>query len=187
MAGIRTSLIVASVLSITVALSGCVTNRSFGGGVDDISSDITLKTRLLNDDKYNYNNVDIVVFEGRMMLTGTMSSEAGISRAGDLAGRSDKTYEVINELIVGQKTSFRQGTSDAFIDEKLGLVLRADDSVIRNNFQFAVSEGVIYILGVAQNPSELNRVTEHARHIRGVKKVVSHVLFVGDPKRKKRA
>jgi len=42
-------------------------------------------------------------------------------------------------------------------------------------------QGVVYLMGVAQNQAELNRVIETARTISGVKQVVSYVKLAGEP------
>ncbi|MCI5045537.1 MAG: BON domain-containing protein [Aquisalinus sp.] len=171
----------------SVMITGCATNRTFGGGVDDVTADINLRARLFDDGLYDYSDVDLTVYEGRVLLTGTMRTREGKKHLEQLAARSANVEEVMNEIIIGQKTPFNQGTSDALIDEKLGFALLADNGVYRANYQIAVSGGIVYLLGVAQGPAELTRVTDHARNIRGVNKVVSHVLYVGDPRRQTRA
>jgi len=43
--------------------------------------------------------------------------------------------------------------------------------------------GVVYLFGIAQSQKELDRATGHARNVKGVVKVVSHVILKTDPKR----
>ena len=168
-------------------IAGCATNRTFGGSVDDVAADLNLRARLFDDGLYDYSDVDLTVYEGRVLLTGTMRTREGKRHLEELALRSANVEEVMNEIFIGPKTTFNQGTSDALIDEKLGFALLADNGVYRANYQIAVSGGIVYILGVSQGPAELTRVTDHARNIRGVRKVISHVLYVGDPRRQTRA
>lgn len=179
------SLLAAAAFSLSA--TACVQNRTIGGGVDDTTSDVSLKTKFLQDGKYDYSDVDITVFEGRIMLTGSMQTLEGKQHVAVLAGKATNVQEVLDEIEVGMRTPFQQGTTDALIDEKLGFALLADNGIIRGNYQIAVSHGVVYLLGVAQGPEELKRVTEHARTIKGVRKVVSHVIYVGDPRRQTRA
>lgn len=180
-AGLAMALFVAAALA-----TGCVQNRTIGGNVDDASADISLKSKLLQDGLYDYSDVDITVFEGRVMLTGSMRTEEGKAHVEDLARNAANVEAVINEIVLGEKTGFQQGTRDALIDQQLGAALLADAGVIRRNYQFSVSNGVIYMMGVAQGPTELTLATDHARRIAGVKKVVSHVMYVGDPARNTR-
>lgn len=175
------------VAALGTMISACATNRTFGGGVDDVAADFNLRARLFDDGLYDYSDVDLTVFEGRVLVTGTMRTAEGKNHVQDLVLRSAGVEEVMNEIIVGEKTPFSQGTSDAVIDEKLAFALLADNAVYRANYDIAVSNGIVYIIGVAQGPTELARVTDHARNIRGVQRVVSHVLYVGDPRRQTRS
>lgn len=166
-------------------LSACVTNRTLGTGVDDTGADATLKRLLLTDTKNNYSDVDITVFEGRMLLTGTVKSAGTLTALEGHARRVDHIEEILNEVIVGKGTGIRQGTRDGVIDRKFANALRADNGIYRNNYQIAVSQGTVYILGVAQGPNELARVTGHAQTIDGVSNIVSHVVYVRDPRRER--
>lgn len=170
-------------LSLALFLSACVTNRSFEEGVADTSVDIALKDALFRDTHYDTSDIDITVFEGRVMLTGTARSVDARRDLSIKARSLGGTDEVINEVLVGKKTSISQGARDAIIDQKFGWALKADNGIYRDNYQFAVSNGVIYLIGVAQGPAELDRVLGQARVIDGVKGVVPHVVFVGDPRR----
>ena len=76
-----------------------------------------------------------------------------------------------------------QGRKDAFIDQKLETALIADTGVAAGNYRILVSQGTVYLLGVAQGPNELRRVTGQAQAIEGVNEVVSHVIYVRDPRR----
>lgn len=172
--------------AVLISLPGCLTNRTVGAGIDDSSADLALKRKLLfQRDGYNYSDVDITVFEGRLMLTGTVENAAARESLAQKAEEIPAVREVLNEVIVGEHTTRRQGLSDAIIDERLGAALRADAGIYRSNFQIAVSRGVVYLLGVAQGPEEMSRVEGHAKAINGVSNVVSHVVFVGDPRRKR--
>ncbi|MFN3401475.1 MAG: BON domain-containing protein [Ferrovibrio sp.] len=44
--------------------------------------------------------------------------------------------------------------------------------------------GTVYLIGLAQNDAEIVKVTDHARTIKGVRKVVSHVWLKTDPRRR---
>ena len=166
-----------------VLLAACVQNRTLGEGIDDVGADLNLKRQLLFDDDIKTRDVDLTVFEGRLLLAGTVPSEADyqglLARARSVAS----VREVIDEVRIGAKTTPAQGRKDVLIDQKLGAALLTDNGVYRNNYQVVVSQGTVYLLGVAQGPNELRRVTDHAASIDGVEGVVSHVVFVGDPRR----
>ncbi|MEE9328547.1 MAG: BON domain-containing protein [Parvularculaceae bacterium] len=172
-----------ALLTAAFLLTGCITNRSFGDGLDDTSADANLKTALLGDKSHDYADVDITVFEGRLLLTGTMRTLVGKQHVGRLAANTENVTEVINELVVGKKTSFGQGAKDALLDERISAKFLADSDIIGGNYKVTVSKGVVYLLGLAQSAEELKEATDWARGTSGVTKVVSHVLYVGDSRR----
>src|SRR5690606_5857668 len=63
---------------------------------------------------------------------------------------------------------------------KLRTALTFDSEVQSVNYSIDTVEGIVYLLGVAQNQAELNRVTEVARTISDVKQVVSYVRILGE-------
>jgi osmotically-inducible protein OsmY len=171
------------IAALGLGLSACVTNRSFGDTVDDSAVDLSLKRELFADTAYDYSDVDIAVFEGRLLLTGTVRSIDARRELGFKAASLGRAEEILNEVVVGGRTSIGQGTRDALIDQRLTAALVADNGVFSNNYQVIVSNGTVYLLGIAQGPEELARVTGHARTVDGVRDVVSHVVFVRDPRR----
>lgn len=175
----------AALIAMALLLSACVTDRSFGTGVADTNVDLALKNALLRDTNYDTSDIDITVFEGRVLLTGTARS---LDARRDLSLKARSVVgvdEVINEVVVGPRTGLAQGARDAVIDQKMASALRADNGIYRGNYQIAVSGGVIYILGISQGPSELSRVVGHGQVIDGSRGTVPHVVFVGDPRRSK--
>ena len=169
--------------TLLVGLAACAQNRTLGEGIDDVGADLNLKRQLLFDKELTTGDVDLTVFEGRLLLTGTVPTQADyeglLSRARTVSG----VREVIDELRIGTKTTRGQEARDTLIDQKLSLAMRTDNGIYRDNYQIKVSQGTVYLLGVAQGPNELRRVTDQASTIDGVENVVSHVVFVGDPRR----
>ena len=166
-----------------ILLAGCVQNRTIGDRIDDTSAGVRLKSSLLFDRAADTSDIDMTLFEGRLMLTGTVRSESDGYYIEDKAANIGGVREVINELEVLPRTTISQGTKDAFIDQKLETALIADTGVSAGNYRVLVSQGTVYLLGVAKGPNELRRVTGQAPAIDGVKEGVSHVIYIKDPRR----
>jgi len=60
-----------------------------------------------------------------------------------------------------------------------------DKEISSINYNFEVVNGNLYIIGIAKNKKELKKVVKHANDIKGILKVVSHVIMKNDPRRKK--
>lgn len=93
--------------------------------------------------------------------------------------------EVINELRVAPDAEFTDTVRDSWITAKLRTRITLDKKIDAINYSIETVDKVIYLLGVAQNQEELDRVIRTARDIEYVEKIVSHVLLKDDPRRKK--
>lgn len=102
-----------------------------------------------------------------------------------LAWQASGVREVIDEIEVTDKTTFGDYTNDVWIANKLRSRLMFDDKVKNINYTVDAVNGTIYLMGVAQNQDELDRVIAHARDISGVKRVVNHVVLKSDSSRQK--
>jgi osmotically-inducible protein OsmY len=138
---------------------------------------------LFREDHVLYGRVGVDVIEGRVMLTGVVPSEADRQLAERLARQADGVREVINEIQVGSYSGAGDWSHDAWITTQLRTRLTTDLDVSAINYSIETVNGVVYLLGIAQDEAELRRVTDHARRVPGVRRVVSHVRLKTDPRR----
>ena len=172
----RFSYVFASLL-LALSITACTSSRSLDQSVSDLGADTKLKGVLFTDRSQNYADVDITLFEGRLMLTGTMLSETGRTKLIENAWKADGVHQVIDEIFIGDKTSIGQGLADARIDQVLRAKLITDGDVKSGRFKVSVSGGTVYMIGAARTQDELEEAVSLARTIGGVEKVVSHVII----------
>lgn len=165
------------VAALALSAAACASSRTLSGTFSDMAVGSDLSAILLADREYDYSDVDITIYEGRLMLTGTMRSEEGRRKLLANAWKADGVKQVIDEVLIADKTSVGQGLEDARIDQALRAKLVTDRGITSANYKFSVSQGVVYILGVARDEVELDRVLNHARSTAGVEKVVSHAVY----------
>lgn len=167
----------AIVLVLLLAIAGCGSSRTLGGSVSDISANTTLKRVLFSDRRFDYGDIDLTIYDGRLMLTGTMRSEDGRQRLLENAWKAENVKQVIDEVLIDDKTSIGQGFEDSRIDQTLRAKLIGGRNISSANYKLSVSKGVVYIIGVARDEIELDEVLTRTRSIAGVDKVVSHVVY----------
>ena len=160
-----------------LAVAGCASSRSLDKSVSDLSANADLKGVLFVDRSHDYSDIDITIYEGRLLLTGTMRSDGGHKKLIANAWKADGVTQIIDEILVGDKTPFGQGFEDAFIDQTLRARLIASDEVISGNYKIAVSNDVIYLIGSASAQNEIDRAINMAQSVSGVKEVVSYVTL----------
>ncbi len=98
-----------------------------------------------------------------------------------LAWQVEGVKEVINEIEIDDETTL----TDRFRDTQIGIEmrnkLRFDKDVRSLNYSVEVVNQQIYLIGVAQDQAELDRVMAHARDVRYVRRVVNYVRIKEPP------
>jgi len=127
-------------------------------------------------------DLDSTVYEGRVLVTGTVPSEDWHQEAIKRAWQTDGVKEVYDQIQLSPSEGFMQDMSDTTISSKLKADLVADGDVKSINYTVTTVKGVVYVMGSARSQAELNRVIDYARNIANVKNVVSYVqIRTGEP------
>jgi len=189
-----------SLFLILIYLSGCVSaviggvatvgiatvqERSVKDFAIDLKLELQVQKKLFKASKNKlFANVDVIIIEQRIMLIGSVESQ----ELRDLAAKvswevSPKIKDVLNELTVGEKSTLVSEARDARISLTLSGLLLGDAKISDINFSHSVSKQVIFLIGIAKNDDELNQVIHHARTVKGVRKVISHIILKNDKKR----
>ena len=198
--GRRTGLFAALSLLLTgsLTLSGCAEllvgaaattgiavaeERSIGDAVDDLTIRAELNHLFFQEDVELYQDVSFSVFEGRVLLKGSVPTPEARIHALRVAWQAVGVRQVINELQVTDEGGILDYARDTWISAQLKGRLLVDGDVLSINYSVETVNGTVYLIGIAQNEAELVRVIEHARGIEDVKRVVSHVVLKDDRRR----
>ena len=89
---------------------------------------------------------------------------------------------MLNEIEVsGKGGGIGNYARDTWISTQFLAKLLLDKDIRALNYNVDTVNGVVYLIGIAQSPAELERATNHARAIPYVRKVVSHVRLKDAP------
>ena len=156
---------------------------------EQAAKDILIKTRLeesffsTNYDDI-FSKIKVIVFEGKVLLVGTVKSNESKEIADSLAWKISNVEEVANYIIVG-----KENVIDYLKDTRISLEFKAklltDKDISEVNYSSTTENRVLYVIGVSQNEEELEKVLSHGSSIAGVKKIVNLVIDKNSPKRKK--
>ena len=161
-----------------------VQERGVSGTIDDTKIRTDINAAWLKADTQMFRKVDLNIYEGRVMLTGIVLTSAQRDEAVRLTWQVAGVREVLNEIkINGEGQPILDLTHDTWIQEKLQTKLLFDKNVRNINYVLDVVDSVIYIMGLAQDQAEMDRVIAQASDISGVKRVVNHILLKSDPHR----
>ncbi|MEC8100384.1 MAG: BON domain-containing protein [Pseudomonadota bacterium] len=121
-----------------------------------------------------FSKVRVIVYQGRVLLVGTVVEEKIKEKANQISWSTKNVKEVANYITIGKNDLI-----DYVKDTRISLELRAkiltDKEVSEVNFSITTENRILYLVGIAQNNKELNKVLEHASNIAGVKKIINLV------------
>lgn len=154
------------------------------GGIKGTAKDFQIKA-LINDKWFKYDintfsKLNITVNQGRVLLTGVVQSSSDRVEAVRLAWQVEGVKQVINEIRVAKGDGMSGYVKDQWITTRLRTSLTFNKDVQSINYSIDTVNGTVYLMGVAQNQTELDRVIEEARVVPNVKQVVSYVKMAGD-------
>ncbi len=148
-------------------------------GLKGVAKDTTLEAYIvkawLEKDTKIAAKVSVEVYEGRALITGIVQTDAMRADAISLAWKVEGVKDVLNEIIVGESSGFGEVAHDTTITAELKSKLTFDEEVHAVNYAVETVRGTVYLIGIAQSQTELDRVISQARNISYVKKVISHV------------
>ena len=179
----------ASLIALSSTLSGCVglslntQERSLSNAVDDFSAQTQLNARLLGESASLFANVNLTVVEGRVHMSGAVPRNEDRLIAMRLAWATPHVKEVINDIEVTNEAELGDIARDRWISTQVRGRILADSAIHDVNYTIDTQNRVVYILGIAQDRIELDRVLAHARSVSEAKRVVNYALLKDDPRR----
>ena len=148
--------------------------RGVRGVARDLATATKLRTKLLDAGEAYVTGVGIEVYEGRVLLTGTLEKEPMRAAVVKLAWKMEGVKDVINEIQIGQ-SSLRDIARDSWITAQLKTKITFDKKILAINFSIETVNGIVYLIGIAQDQGELDRILTHGRGIDYVRRIISHV------------
>lgn len=186
--------------ALSFALSGCIPlliaggsetaavvaqERSVGSAVDDAGILLQIKNQFAKQDyKDLLANVEVKVVEGQVLLTGNVDKPESQVEAVRLAWQVRGVREIINEIQINDKSGFWNYTRDVWISTQIRTRLIATKGIRSINYSILTVNQVVYIMGIAMDQDELDKVTYIASTTSYVQRVVSYARLKDDPRRK---
>ena len=149
--------------------------RSFNNYVEDTIILAQLKNEYFSNNENIFFQVSVDVIEGRVMLTGIVEQIDERIEATKLAWGIKGVNEVINEIQISNDEGILDYADDLVMKTKINAKLLLEKSILSLNYSIEVVNGVVYLIGIAQNQKELDAVIEISKKTYGVTSVISYV------------
>lgn len=146
--------------------------RSLGSIIDDQSIETTATVNIRKTDpNLETANVNVVSFNGHVLLVGQAPNDALRTLAAQTAANVKNVKSVRNELTVGENGSFAAHSSDALITTKVKSRLLGAANIKDSRVKVVTEMGAVYLLGLVTR-AEADIAAKAAQDTGGVQKVV---------------
>ena len=153
--------------------------RSFNNYIEDGIILAQLKNLYFSNNEIIFFNVSVDVMEGRILLTGAVEQIDQRIEATKLAWGIEGVNEVINEIQISNDEDILDYADDLVMKTKINAKLLLEKNILSLNYSIEVVNGVVYLIGIAQNQKELDAVIEISKKTYGVTSVISYVRLKG--------
>lgn len=184
-------------IAAVAALSGCVTaivagvaittidivhdRRSIGEYIDDGGIEFAAKN-IASSEKHYVKEVHLKAqsWNGILLLTGEIASielkRELIPKFSQIRG----VRQVVDETTINSKSRFNSIANDTWISGKVKSKLIVKTGLDANRVKIVTTQGSVYLMGIVTR-EEADKATEHARAVRGVKRVVRVFEYKQEP------
>ena len=152
-------------------------DRSLGEVIDDATIKVLISNKFLSSEENLFLNIDTVVIEGRVLLTGIVKTQEiridAVRRVWEVNG----VKEVINEIEVGDKTTLKEYTNDLWINTQTRGLAAKTLGLRSLSFNFETIRGKVFLAGITSQKESLDLLIEKIKNIKGVNEIVNYVII----------
>ena len=168
------------VLFSVFVLASCVSlnkndSRYIGNAVTDNGIAVNINDALLKTNHEYVGDVNVTVFNGRVMLVGAVASEKDRNTVLSKVRAVNGVKSVINHLELKGYESGQYGF-DSGIHKLIVGKLLTNTNVASNNFKVVVFNKIAYVLGEASSVAEMNAVLKDIKETSGVIGVRNNII-----------
>jgi osmotically-inducible protein OsmY len=186
---LNSKLLTISLFLLWPLISGCTTlvgagatvgvaayqERGIKGRAKDLKIEALILEQFIKAGLKLTTTISVEVYEGRVLLTGASKNTNITDQAVKLAWKINGVKTVINEIQVGSSSNIANFAQDAWITAQVKSNITFDTNIYSINYAIETVNGIVYLIGIAQNKMELDNVKDHASKIKFVRNVISHV------------
>ncbi|MGN6580083.1 MAG: BON domain-containing protein [Bordetella sp.] len=188
---LRAALLAAALTGTASSLTGCIPLMLGGAAVGaSVFTDRRSSGTQLDDQTMAFKaqfqiakqlgdaaRVNAVAYEGNVLLTGDVPTQAAKDQATTIAQGIEKVKSVINQLDVGPAEPFEGRSNDAWLSSKVRTSLLSTKDVPSGAIVTTVNRGVVYMMGkVTQEEGDIAAKT--AASVGGIVKVVKMFTYI---------
>ena len=156
------------------ATAGAMANdpRSSGAYIDDEVIEWKIIDALGKDEEiYKHTHLNATSYNGVVLLTGEIPTEEMRLRVDEKIMAINGVRQLHDETTIATPSSMMSRSGDTWITSKVKTALLTDDTKMGSRTKVVTDKGVVYLMGIV-SPQQADKLTDIARRVGGVQKVV---------------
>lgn len=147
-----------------------------GTEVDDSAITTKVKSALMADEDIKSFDIKVETNKGEVQLSGFVDNQTQVDRATEVAKRVEGVKNVINNTTLKTTTTTTgEKIDDGIITTKVKAALLGEEGVKSGDISVATRDGEVQLSGFVANQTQIDRATEVARGVEGVKNVINEL------------
>ncbi len=154
-----------------------IDDRTFQDDLKDVQIAMSLREDFIEIDPKLGLDISPDVFEGKVLLTGALPNTELIQQILEKTWRTPDVKAVYNYIRIAEPPSLDIVNTDAAVSGAIRTQLTFTRHISSSNYKLIMENGTLYIMGIAKNQAELNRVLSVIKNTAGVNKIVNLTRF----------
>lgn len=147
-------------------------DRSLKEDWSDTKINFAIRKALTQRDFKYLLDIELTVFEGTVLLNGALPQTSLIDEVVEITWKTNGVKKVYNYLRLGEPSSLLSVNEDAAISAKIRYELSLTKGISSVNYKITMENGTVYLMGIAQDDTELEKVVSIIKNTVGVNKII---------------
>ncbi len=163
------------------ATAGAMANdrRTSGAYVDDETIEWKIIDVLYQDEQIDeQTHLNATSYNGIVLLTGEIPSDEMRAKIGEKIRGVRGVRQFHDETSIAAPSSMMSRSGDTWITSKVKTAMLTDDTDMGARTKVVTDKGIVYLMGIV-SPQEADKLTDIARRVGGVQKVVKVFEYQG--------
>ena len=175
-----------AVVALCISVSACETptslieaalvlaeDRTRAAAKSDTTINLKINAAFLDQKSGLYPDIVVDVYEGDVLLTGSVNAAEDKRRASALVSSIPGVRKVFNEIHVAAGNGIRETAADITIETKIKSALRRANGVHSLNMRWRAVNGTVYLFGRALSKLEQETAIATIESIGGVERLIN--------------
>lgn len=150
--------------------------RTLGAQTEDREIQVKAKSRI-NENLPDQANVNVTVFNRRVLLTGEVPAEQWKQKAEEAVRGINNVNSIVNELAIQGASSLSSRANDTYLESRVKGAMVGEKDLRANYYKVVCERGTVYLMGLV-TPDEGTHGANVAAQVPGVEQVVKVFQYI---------